>query len=224
MPSRKECFAAALKDLLDKGKYGIKSQTARAANVSPSLIGDIIAGRTYGAEERQRAIAAALGYPDKKFEDFLELGRSLITGCPLPKEESTALSEDEMRARGFFPMPFSDNMKLAAISPEREMELLRKMEVLTDDLRAAAVRRDYLADELHAADNRIKEKEKIISTTVEALRIKDIEVAEKRELLTGKDKIIQQLVDLLKEAGLEHTIPPALASLIRTNQEQSQER
>lgn len=96
------------------------------------------------------------------------------------------------------------------ISPEREMELLRQIADM-------AAKRETLSDEMLA-------KDKIIATTTEALRIKDIEVAEKREALTAKDQIIGQLVALLKEAGLEHTIPPALTSLIRASRTESQER
>ena len=31
----------------------------------------------YGSEETRRAIAAACGYPDRAYEDFLDIGRSL---------------------------------------------------------------------------------------------------------------------------------------------------
>lgn len=155
-------------------------------------------------------IANKLGYD---LADMLQGGRAILAGGAVHIAEAGKMA-------GEAPVPPVAALTPPApptISPEREMELLRKIEALTDEMLAANAIRNELAAELLA-------KGRIIATTTEALRIKDIEVAEKREALTAKDQIIGQLVALLKEAGLEHTIPPALTSLIQADREKGQER
>lgn len=144
-------------------------------------------------------VADKLGYD---LLDFLALGRSILEGTERPPVAPPAAAPP--------PPP-------VALAPEREMELLRQIAEM-------AATQGRLADQLYAADNRVEAKDKIISTTTEALRLKDIEIAEKREQLMAKDKIIQHLVGLLKGANLEHIIPPTLISLIRTSREKSLER
>jgi transcriptional regulator with XRE-family HTH domain len=72
----KEFFLAALKKELASMGHGGQARTARHAGVSRSLLNDILKGRIFGAEEKRRAIAAALGYDD--YEAFLDIGRSLM--------------------------------------------------------------------------------------------------------------------------------------------------
>jgi transcriptional regulator with XRE-family HTH domain len=72
----KEFFVAALKNKLADMGHGGQAKTARYAGVSRGLLNDILKGRSFGAEEKRRAIAAALGYGD--YEAFLDIGRSLL--------------------------------------------------------------------------------------------------------------------------------------------------
>lgn len=169
--------------------------------------------------KKQKDAISDLGIPASSIKNFL----SKSGGLSFEKMEEIAnrlgrdLADMLIEGRAILagetpslPVEAKTPLPPPTITPEREMELLRQIAEM-------AVKQGKITDELLA-------KAEVISTTTEALRIKDIELGEKRELLTAKDKIIQQLVDLLKEAGLEHTIPPALISSIRADREKSRAR
>ena len=90
----KPFFVRALKKELGRLGHGGQAQVARASGVSKTLLSDIINGRTFGAEEKRRAIAAALGYED--YEAFLDIGRKLMkvptVRQPLKRERKAASS------------------------------------------------------------------------------------------------------------------------------------
>lgn len=113
MSTLDECFVKALKSFVEKEK----SQRAFALKydvVTPVYLNKILLGKKYGSDETKRALASALGYPGAKYEDFLNIGRALLAGKEPPEPEPHCLTADEMSERGFFAVPFSDNMKLAA--------------------------------------------------------------------------------------------------------------
>ena len=84
----KTFFLAALKKEMDGMGHGGQAKTARAAGVSRSLLNDILKGRSVGAEEKRRAIAAALGFDD--YEAFLDVGRALLKVPPVRKNPKPA--------------------------------------------------------------------------------------------------------------------------------------
>jgi len=75
------------------------------------------------------------------------------------------------------------------IDPERELELLRRIEAIT-------IKWENLSDELLVKDGRIKEKDKVI--------------AEKNQLISQLSEANGKLIDILKEAGEDDRIPPDL--------------
>jgi transcriptional regulator with XRE-family HTH domain len=94
----KAFFLAALRKELAVLGHGGQAKTAKYAGVSRSLLNDIVKGRSTGAEEKRRAIAAALGFED--YEAFLDIGRSLmkvpaVRQTPEPARRA-ALSSDEL--------------------------------------------------------------------------------------------------------------------------------
>jgi hypothetical protein len=109
-----DVFLEALKHCLTDKPYGFKSKVSREAGISPGHLGDLLAGRTYGPEERRRAIAAALGYLGESYEDFLQIGRNIKAGRPPDAGNPALPSQEELAAQGFLKVDFSDNMKLAA--------------------------------------------------------------------------------------------------------------
>ena len=73
-----EIFKAALCKILNELPYGSKSGVARAAGISRQQLNNIEVGRVMGDETQRRAIAGALGYAGRAYEDFLDIGRSLL--------------------------------------------------------------------------------------------------------------------------------------------------
>ena len=82
-------FREALKKKLADGEWGIKSRVAKESNLTPPQLHDLIIGRRFGSEEQRRAIAAALGYPGRAYENFLDIGRQLLELPALADEPTT---------------------------------------------------------------------------------------------------------------------------------------
>jgi transcriptional regulator with XRE-family HTH domain len=59
-------------------KRGDQAVLARKAGVSTSQLNDILKGRRSGSEEMRRILAAALDYPGRHYEDFLDIGRAIL--------------------------------------------------------------------------------------------------------------------------------------------------
>ncbi len=68
-------FQAALKQLLRK-QWGLQTKLAKEVGVSQQTISKLVKGTLQGKEVTRRKIAAFLGYT---YEDFLQLGHSLLT-------------------------------------------------------------------------------------------------------------------------------------------------
>jgi len=106
-----QIFQEALKHIFEQvlTKHGDKATLSRRVDISTSQLGDILAGRSGTTEEKRRALAAALGYPGRGYEDFLDLGRAIRAGRPPP--EPAAGGPDEA---GCFHIPLERAGHLAA--------------------------------------------------------------------------------------------------------------
>ena len=71
----KELFLAALKKELADMDHGDQAGTDGYAGVSVSLLNDSLRDSSFGAEEKRRTVAAALGFED--YEAFLDIGRTM---------------------------------------------------------------------------------------------------------------------------------------------------
>jgi transcriptional regulator with XRE-family HTH domain len=102
-----EYFRAALLDAV-KGR-GAQARLARDSGIGPSYINNIVKNRDSGSEATRRALAAALGFPGRRYEDFLDKGRALLAS---PPSDQTIFIGDKI-PEDFFRVPFSENMRLA---------------------------------------------------------------------------------------------------------------
>lgn len=118
-------FVKALKKELARLGRGGQAQIARYSGISKSLLSDIISGRTFGAEEKRRSIAAALGYED--YEAFLDVGRRLMKAAPV--RQSPLKNPKESR-------------------PDELMELLRENRQLRIDLDQARRQIEQLRNQI----------------------------------------------------------------------------
>jgi hypothetical protein len=65
---------------------GDRAKVASACGLTRDYVLQLAVGQARGSEKARRRIAAALGYPGEKFEEFLELGRAAATPkAPAPK-------------------------------------------------------------------------------------------------------------------------------------------
>jgi hypothetical protein len=114
MENFENIFLEALKYHLPK--RGGAKKIAFKSGISAPYFSLIINGLRTCSDNVKRKIAAVLGYPDRQYEDFLEIGRIILAGGDPDDvgEDWNGLSGDELRDRGFITVPFSDNMKLAA--------------------------------------------------------------------------------------------------------------
>lgn len=109
-------FQSALKAEV-KESLDTQSAIAKKAGISVAYLNDLIHGRRFGSEDVRRRLALLFGWPH--YEGFLNIGRREL-GLPLVKEappdegEPAYMTEPELSERGFFAVPFSDNMRLAA--------------------------------------------------------------------------------------------------------------
>ncbi|MDR2946600.1 MAG: hypothetical protein LBV79_07645 [Candidatus Adiutrix sp.] len=109
--SIEEIFRAAAGDLIGQQRGG-QARLSKASGVHPPYLNAILKGHKAGSDDVRRRIAEALGYPGRRYEEFLDLGRALLDHNPRP-EYPTGSPGDEMADRGFFPIPFSEHMRLA---------------------------------------------------------------------------------------------------------------
>lgn len=160
-------FTLAFKKALEF--YDLKQKDiAEKIEMPTGRVSEYATGKTDPTIENVNKIAAAFNL---SISEFFALG---LEGAERPPAAPPAVVQP--------PAP-------ATISPERELELLRRIEAMT-------VKWEGLSDEMLIKDARIKEKDKIID---------------------GKNEIIKQLsaangklIDILKEAGEEDRLPPEL--------------
>ena len=115
-------FQAALKYELDKKGRGAQVRLTEALNLSSGYVSMVVRGLREGSPDFQRSAAEWLGYPGRKYEDFLEIGRDLLEGKEPPALEPQSrltiiprgISEEELESSDFIQIPFRDDMRLFA--------------------------------------------------------------------------------------------------------------
>lgn len=104
-----EYFRAALLDAVKE--RGAQARLSRDSGIGTSYINNIVKGRDSGSEATRRALAAALGFAGRRYEDFLEVGKALLEGREIPAPEPPSLVDESLA--DFFRVPYSENMRLA---------------------------------------------------------------------------------------------------------------
>lgn len=104
-----EYFRAALLDAVQE--RGSQARLSRDSGIGTSYINNIVKGRDSGSEATRRALAAALGFPGRRYEDFLEMGRAILEGRDIPAPERSANADESLAE--FFRVTYSENMRLA---------------------------------------------------------------------------------------------------------------
>lgn len=103
-----EQFRAALLDAVKV--RGAQARLARDSGIGTSYINNIVKGRDSGSEATRRALAAALGFAGRRYEDFLEMGRAIIEGREAPQPSPRPAFDASLA--GFFRIPLSENLRL----------------------------------------------------------------------------------------------------------------
>lgn len=101
-------FRAALLDAVKV--RGAQARLSRDSGIGTSYINNIVKGRDSGSEATRRALAAALGFTGRRYEDFLDIGRTIIEGGKGERPASSPAAEEP--PAGFFRVPFSDGLRL----------------------------------------------------------------------------------------------------------------
>lgn len=105
-----EYFRTALLDAVKE--RGAQARLSRDSGIGTSYINNIVKGRDSGSEATRRALAAALGFTGRRYEDFLEVGKAILEGREIPAPEPPALPDESLV--DFFRVPYSENMRLAS--------------------------------------------------------------------------------------------------------------
>ena len=108
-------FKAGLEHFMTR--RGDQAALSARSGVSTTQINDILKGRHGCTEEKRRVLAAALGYPGRQYEDFLDLGRAVLAGQPIPATPADQLSEADLAASGCFLVPLEPLGRPAAGGP-----------------------------------------------------------------------------------------------------------
>lgn len=109
MKNLTEYFALALIAQAKNKPHGFQADLARKANVSRSIVSDIVNMRKYGSEEVRRSIAKALGWD---YEDFLNYGKSIKENTEY-KPENFASSIDG--SKNHLVIPFHEKVVLKTL-------------------------------------------------------------------------------------------------------------
>jgi len=109
-------FQAALKETVDREltERGERAAFARKVDIPQSRLNDILSGHTGTVEEKRRSLAAALGYHGHLYDYFLDRGRAIVAGRPIPEPPADYASEAETAAGGYFPVPLDRADRLGA--------------------------------------------------------------------------------------------------------------
>ncbi len=84
MTSISEIFRAALNEAL-KEQWGGQTNLAQSTGFSLSKIHSLMTGARSCSEDDHRVIAEKLGYPGRRYEDFLDIGRRAL-GLPVSRK------------------------------------------------------------------------------------------------------------------------------------------
>jgi transcriptional regulator with XRE-family HTH domain len=110
-------FQEALQHFIHR--HGDQSSLADQAEISRPYLNDILNGRRGGTEEKRRALAAALGYPGRHYEDFLDLGRAICAGRPLPEPLADSPNEADLAVAGYFQIPLDQASQPAGLQGQK---------------------------------------------------------------------------------------------------------
>ncbi|MDR0549389.1 MAG: helix-turn-helix transcriptional regulator [Deltaproteobacteria bacterium] len=91
-----------------------KSQRSLALKlgVSPPYLNDLIMKRRNPEDRTKRKIAAALGYPDRFYEDFLSVGRCVLSGETVNLDVNRDSKDNYLRSRGVLAVKYSHSLLL----------------------------------------------------------------------------------------------------------------
>ena len=89
-------FLETLRYFVNKCKS--QRQFALKVGITPQYLNKIMLEKNYGSDEIRRKIAASLGYPNDKYEDFLNIGRKILAGQK-PMSDFGSLPELSEKAR-----------------------------------------------------------------------------------------------------------------------------
>jgi len=148
------------------------------------------------AEKIEMPTGRVSEYATGKTDPTIENVNKIAAALGLSISDFFALAENDPPHGKAPPPAIVPPPQPSGLALERENELLRQIAGMVSTITDMVSERGMLASELLAKDAKL-------ATVIEALRLKDLELVE-------KDGIIKQLVELLKEAGLEDIIPPAL--------------
>ena len=119
MNKLEELFRAAALHLTSR-KRGEQARISKEMDIHGPYLNAILKGRKPGTEEIRRKIAAALGYEGRRYEDFLEIGRSVLEGHEPPEPVKSpviiprGIPDMELDSYNFLRIPFRDDMRLFA--------------------------------------------------------------------------------------------------------------
>jgi transcriptional regulator with XRE-family HTH domain len=94
MVSIKEIFSAGMRFLVPK--MGSQADLAAKTELKTGALNHYFLGRREGDELTRRKIAAALGYPGRQYEDFLDIGRAILA----EKDPTAVLSAQKEKGVG----------------------------------------------------------------------------------------------------------------------------
>ncbi|MDR1395618.1 MAG: XRE family transcriptional regulator [Deltaproteobacteria bacterium] len=101
-----------------------KRKFADEIGVSAPYLSDLLGGRRFGDERTKRKIAAALGFPGRHFEDFLDIGRVILDSGE-DRHFLGGLPQGILQERGFFQVDYSEKLLLG---PDMKIEVTAKKE------------------------------------------------------------------------------------------------
>jgi hypothetical protein len=96
-------------------KYSDTNSLALKTKLSQQFLGSILTGRKKITQEStRRQIAGALGFPERHYDDFLDIGRTILADQE-PKIANLKLipGREQLKDRGYLAVPFSKNLTLA---------------------------------------------------------------------------------------------------------------
>ena len=112
-------FRKALQRVLAESEVGTQSRLTEALGLSSGYISAIKNGSKNGGENLKREIAAYFGYHGSDYEQFLNIGR----GNGNAEASAESMPEPEYKQRGFFPVPFSENLRLIPPGKNGSLEI-----------------------------------------------------------------------------------------------------
>jgi len=119
-------FRAALKHFILA--RGDQARLADKTGVSRPFLNDILQGRSKGggSDATRRILSAALGFPGPSHEHFLNIGRAILAGQPIPAEQRTDYaSEADLAGAGCFqvPLDWADRLEAGGGRIQRSVKL-----------------------------------------------------------------------------------------------------